>query len=370
MIDFEKRLTRLKNRRQGTAELDRLEKGYINTSVDYRSTEDYEKINESVAVKYVIGAMAAVSAESTRISIDEGERVATTLINMLKTSEINTEMRLQGSVALNIHIEGHSDVDMLILKSDVVTVEGPELPGTNYVDATDKRLMTDIIRELRLLSEEKLSTRYYAADVNIKGNKSISLSGGSLKRKVDIVPACWHDTHDYQRTRIESFRAVKIYEKANHVLIENKPFIHIKKVNERDDLYSGNLKKVIRLMKNVIADMPDYKNVKAKALTSFDIASLAYAMDTDLYCSKYSPLALLENLRVFLLLTAYIDERRENLLVPDESRVIFNAENKVEALKILYAEVDDLAKSVQKAINPFKDEYDGDLLKNRQVIYF
>lgn len=370
MIDFENRLSRLKNRRQGTAELDRLEKGYFTLSGDFRSTEDYEKLNENAAIKYVIGAMAAVSAESTRVSKDEGIRVATTLVEMLRTSGINTEMRLQGSVALNIHIEGHSDVDMLILKTDVITVEGPELPGTNYVDASDKRLMVDIIRELRLLAEEKLTSRYYAADVNINGSKSIALNGGSLRRKVDIVPACWHDTHDYQRNKIESLRAVKIYDKSNHVLIENKPFLHIEKVNVRDSLYFGNLKKVVRLMKNVIADMPEYKKTKAKALTSFDIAAIAYAMNESLYCSQFSPLTLLENLRVFLLLISYIDERRENLLVPDESRVIFNTEDKLEAVRILYEEVSDLAESVQKAINPYKDKYDGDLLKNKQVLFF
>ncbi|HHK9522585.1 TPA: hypothetical protein ACQZHW_000339 [Enterobacter hormaechei] len=370
MIDFEKRLARLKNRRQGSAELDRLEKGYFNVSGDFRSTENYENINENAAIKYVIGAMAAVSAESTRISRDEGVRVATTLVDMLHSSGINTEMRLQGSVALNIHIEGHSDVDMLILKKDIFTVQGPELTGTNYIDASDKRSMVDIIRELRLVAEAKLTTRYYAADVNINGSKSIAISGGSLRRKVDIVPACWHDTHDYQKTKTESFRAVKIYDKSNHILIENKPFLHIEKINTRDNHYSGNLKKVIRLMKNVIADMPEYKKNKAKALTSFDIAAIAYAMNESLYCSQFLPLALLEKLRVFLLIITYIDERRNNLLVPDESRVIFNSENKVEAVKILYTEVNDLAESVQKVINPYKDKYDPELLNNKQVIFF
>lgn len=370
MINFTKRLESLKNRRQGSAERDRLEKGLYSLSGDYRAPEDYEKLHENAAVKYVIGAMAQVSADSTRISREEGERVASTLMSMLSTVGIDTEMKMQGSVALDIHIEGYSDVDMLILKRDIFTVQGPELPGTSYVDADDTRPMPDIIRELRLESEKKLTSRYHRADVNVTGNKSISLSGGSLKRKVDVVPACWYDTHDYQRSRLEHFRAVRIYDKSNHSLIQNQPFLHIRRVNDRDFRYTGNLKKVARLMKNVIADMPDYKKSKAKILSSFDIAGIAYAMDEDLRCSQYLPLTLLENLRSFLLILACFEDKRFSLLVPDESRQIFNIPDKTEALKILCGEISDLADSVQKAINPSHSTYNGELLRNKQVVFF
>ena len=244
MINFENRLANLKNRRQGTAERDRLEKGLYLYNMDFRSIEAHESLHENAAIKYVIGAMAPVSPDSTKISKDEGERVATTLIDMLRTAGINAEMRMQGSVALDIHIEGHSDVDMLILKSNIITVQRPALSGTMYFDSADTRSMVDIIRELRLLSELKLQSRYHAADVNISGSKSIALSGGSLKRKVDIVPSGWHDTHEYQSTRNEQFRMVNVYDKTNHVLVENKPFLHIYRVNERDAVYSGNLKRL------------------------------------------------------------------------------------------------------------------------------
>lgn len=370
MINFDGRLTSLKDRRQGTAERDRLEKSLFLNYGDYRGQESYERLQESSAIKYVIGAMAPVSAESTRISKEEGERVAGTLIDLLKTSGIYADRRMQGSVALDIHIEGHSDVDMLILKAGIVLVQNPTLPTTSYSDASDSRSMVDILRELRIQSEQKLTSRYHAAKVDIAGNKSISLSGGSLKRKVDIVPGCWYDSHDYQRTYEECFRGVKVYDKSKHELIENKPFLHIKKVNDRDLMYGGNLKKVARLMKNIIADMPQYKKDKAKKLTSYDIAGIAYAMDRDLACSKNLPLVLLENLRSKLLVLAYLDEPRNSLLVPDGTRKIFNSDEKVEALKILYAEVNDLAESIQRAIAPNQTTYDARILKNKHVVFF
>ena len=370
MINFEDRLTRLKNRRQGTAERDRLEKGMYSYHGDLRANEAHENLHESAAIRYVIGSMAAVSPESTRISIAEGERVASTLLDMLRTAGINAEYRMQGSVVLDIHIEGHSDVDMLILKSDIVTIEGPELPGTYYTPPNDSRPMVEIMKELRLQSETKLTSRYHAADVDVSGAKSIALSGGSLKRKVDIVPSSWHDNHDYQRSKMEHNRSVKIYDKNNHTLVENKPFLHIKKVNDRDSQYNGNLKKVTRLMKNIIADMPEYKKSKARKLSSYDIASIAYSMDHRLNCHQYLPLTLLENLRVYLLIISYLPDDRNALEVPDESRKVFNTEEKVEALRILYNEVNDLAESVQKAISPTKQKYDGDVLNNWPVFFF
>lgn len=370
MINFENRLTSLKNRRQGTAERDRIEKGFYSFAGDHRPTEAHENLHENAAIKYVIGAMAAVSSESTRISKEEGERVASTLISLLKTSGISAEMRMQGSVALDVHIEGHSDVDMLILKTDVITIQGPALPGTSYFDASDTRPMVEIVAELRKHSEANLKSRYHAAEVDISGNKSIALSGGSLKRKVDIVPSSWHDTHDYQRTSLDHFRAVKIYDKGNHTLIENKPFLHIKRVDDRNTRYEGNLKKTVRLMKNIIADMPEYKKNKAKKLTSYDIAGIAFAMNERLDCSRYFPLILLENLRSYLLLLAYLEDLRASLMVPDESRKIFNTEEKVDALRILYEEVNHLAIAVQKAISPYQDKYDGDLLKRKQIVFF
>lgn len=367
MINFEDRLSKLKDRRQGTAERYLVEK-QLKTWGDARPAEDHERINESVAIKYVIGSMAPVSQESTDISIAEGKRVASNLISRLQTAGISTEMRLQGSVALNIHIEGHSDVDMLVLKTDFITVDSPVVDPSKYQFNTSGKSMVDALKELRDESEEKLSNAFYKATVDVSKGKCISLSDGSLQRKVDIVPASWHDTVEYQRDRQEHFRAVNVYDKKEHKLHENKPFLHIRRINDRDAWYSGNLKKVIRLMKNIIADMPEYKKTKVKKLSSYDIAGIAYAMDKKLACSILFPLTLLDNLRNFLMFLVAINEGRDLVYVPDGTRRVFDSPEKDEALFVLYSEVSALSEAVQKAINPHKFDYDGSVLTTRQVV--
>lgn len=367
MINFSERLKKMKNRRQGTAEINRLLEGLESFGVDIRGIEDYETLDENEAIRYVIGAMAPVSPESTQTSISEGERVADTLIGLLQTVGIDTERRMQGSVALDIHIEGHSDVDMLIIKHGLVTYHSPALNETAYTPSSDTRTMEEIVQEIRLESENKLSSRYHAANVDCTGNKSISISGGSLKRKVDIVPSSWLDTHEYQSTKKEYHRVIRIYDKKAHALLENKPFLHIKNVNDKDTINSGNLKKVVRLMKNIIADMPDYKKSKAKKLSSYDLTGIAYSMDRELVCPNYLPLLLLENLRSYLAQLQSSFTLRDSLYVPDETRKIFNDDSKIEALNILSNEVNELAISVVKSLQPHSSIYSVNVLKNKPI---
>lgn len=367
MIDFEARLRKLKDRRQGTRELVLLEKGYSSwDSGDYRIQESYEKLTESPGVRYAIGAMAAVNTQSTQVSIDEGNRVSDTLIGLLKTDGINSSKRMQGSVALDIHIEGHSDVDMLIICEDTILVQTPKLDGSSCF-ASDNRPMVDIVAELRTKSEGKLTSRYYEAEVNCSNSKSISMEGGSLRRKVDIVPSCWYHTHDYQRSRQERDVGIKIYDKKEHSLLGNFPFKHIARVNDRDAKYSGNLKKVIRLLKNIVADMPDYKKSKAKSLTSYDLAGIAYHMDERLNIPSYMSLALVEQTRDFISLLKASETYRNTLQVPDDTRKIFNTDSKTEALEILSKEIDDLAYSIFRELRPSVESYDSNVIKSKVI---
>ncbi len=378
MIDFEKRLKSLKDRRQGSRErviLDSAltysqESAAINEGVDYRQKEAYENIRDSSGVKYAIGAMAAVNSESTTVSIKEGERVAENLINNLYHENIFIEKRLQGSVALDIHIKGYSDVDMLVFIKNPVITERPKIYPNNYSPAKDTRPLVEIVKELRLKSEFSLINRFPKANVDVTGNKSIALEGGSLKRKVDIVPACWYDTRPYQRSNDECDRGVKIYNKGEHELITNYPFTHINMINNRDSTYSGNLKSVARLLKNMIADMPDYKKSTVKKLSSYDIAAIAFHMDHRLLLPKYMPLGLVEKTRSYLMFLLNDSAYRSSLYVPDNSRKIFNDSSKVRALEILSKECSDLAEAIFKELKPFISNYDSSVILNREVEVF
>lgn len=372
MIDFEKRLKSLKDRRQGSRERAILEstdnvtkaKVSIELGLDPRTPESFELLKQSAGIKYAIGAMAPVKRESTEISIREGDRVADNLISSLARSGEHTVKRMQGSVALDIHIEKHSDVDMLIIASGSVFYEAPAI--TTYHPKTDPRDMIDIVRDIRVKSEEILPLSFPAAKVDCSKKKSIAIEGGSLLRKVDIVPALWYDSIDYQRSGKEFERGIDIYHK-DHQLVRNFPFRHIYNVELRDTIYDGNLKRVIRLLKNIVADMPDYKKNTAKNLTSYDLAAIAYHMGDRLKVDKYLQLGLVENIRLHLSLLELLPKARDGLFVPDGTRKIFDSEKKVDALKVLSAECDDLAKSIHKELAPYSARYDSSVIQQKSV---
>jgi hypothetical protein len=80
-------------------------------------TEAYEQRTDRRAIRYALGAMQAVGAEYTKNSIEEGDRIKEKLRTSL-LGEIDVDFRYQGSVPLDIHIKGVSDIDLLVLRDD------------------------------------------------------------------------------------------------------------------------------------------------------------------------------------------------------------------------------------------------------------
>lgn len=374
MIDFERRLDSLKERRQGSRERAIFESmesfaanQAIQTGQDIRKKEFFETLNEKAGVKYAIGAMAAVDEKATNVSIKEGERVAESLITSLRNEGENVTKRLQGSVALDIHIKGHSDVDMLIVVENPVNVEAPRVMPNNYLPSNDARTLLQIIKDVRSKSEKILPRNFPVAKVDCSSSKCISISGGSLAREVDIVPAVWFDTIKYQTSLQEHDRGVKIYHKEEDSFLLNQPFKHIKLINDRDVIYDGNLKCVIRLMKNMIADMPDYKKRVVKKLSSYDLAAIGYHMNQSLQAPYYMKLSLIEKTRSHLAVLLASGEYRASLSVPDQSRKIFDNDEKVEALSILSKEMNELAAAIFKELKPFHGAYDSNAILTKAV---
>jgi hypothetical protein len=242
-------------------------------------TESWQKRSNLPYTKYALGAMQEVDQDYTRISRETAERVGGRLDEGLKTAGRAVEFRLQGSVPLNVHIRAVSDVDLLILDANYHTyrVDGVR-KSLGFYTAPDYRTSVDVLSTLRKLCESILSSRYYAATVDTSGSKAIKISGGSLPRAVDVVPAHWHDNLEYQLSLQEHARGVRILDLKAKGVVDNLPFLHIKKVNERDAVSVGGLKMAIRLCKQVKADAEE--EGKTVALPSFDIAAMMYHANT------------------------------------------------------------------------------------------
>ncbi len=348
--DINKRLTQLSTRRRGTDRLARLSETARDEVIakSYLEEEWQKRAKNQPYTRYALGAMQEVDKDYTRISIETAERVGKQLDNGLTSAGFSVDFRLQGSVPLNVHIRGVSDVDLLNLDTGFFTyhTQGIKSRVGLYTAATTKTSI-GVLASLRKEAEKILIAKFPAADVDTSGGKAIAISGGSLARPVDVVPSHWYDTIEYQSSGQERDRGVTILNKKIPETIDNLPFLHIDRIDERDQQALGGLKKAIRLCKNVKNDTVE--EGKSIVFPSFDIAATMYHADLSALRRGYIfELAILAETQRFLDELYYNPAKAKSLIVPDGSRRIFDTEEKYAGLKTLSVEMDDLVREVAK----------------------
>jgi hypothetical protein len=353
MTNYKEKLESLRSRRLGKnitvntydsvpAELERL----IRNS--YTAKEHYEQRANGEATRYALGSMQEVDSRYTEISYEEGNRVIKQLQSGLSSIPLRATFELQGSVPLNVHIRGVSDVDILVLHDEFVTLDWNGPKASTYVKLPDTPSALNSLQDLRKKCEDILSSRYPAATVDISGDKSIALSGGSLKRKVDVVPSHWHHSSTYQYSNQKYDKEVRILHKSNHQYLSNHPFLHIHEINKKNEATNHGVKKVIRLLKNIKNDSEE--NIH---LSSYDIASLVWHFDNkNLTKPNYLELSLVGETQQSLESMIQLEDLTKNLMTPDKSRKIIDSDEKWRSLKILNKELISLSRQIVNEIEP------------------
>lgn len=341
--DINSRINDLKARRRGSTSTTIL--GELNKS--FTGVENFEKRANKDWTKYALGIMQEVDKEYTNNSIAEGDRVKNQIKTKIKTP---VEFEYQGSVPLNVHIRGVSDIDLLVLHGRYVTIDqkGSRATSGHYSDWTGAP-GPDLILSLRHELESILENSFPTAAVNKKGDKAIGLSGGSLARKVDVVPSHWHDSALYQDTLSKKDRGVKVLEKSKHSLFLNRPFMHIEKVTTKDLLTSGGAKKIIRMLKNLKADSEHSDSIK---INSYELAGLVYHFDSsNITVPRWNELSLIAATKSELAKMLNNKEKTMSLVTPDEIRRIIDSEEKYYSLALLFLEVHTLAENLARELS-------------------
>ncbi|MEX0704713.1 MAG: hypothetical protein WD069_21625 [Planctomycetales bacterium] len=308
----------------------------------YKASPVYEVYNrlpeDKSAVRYVAGAMARVDPRYTEITYEEGDRIRNQLEKALNAADATCEFEYQGSVASDIHIKSYSDIDLLAITSRFWTLEPPQRPSHPYKG--------DPVRDLKAIRAtacEALRKEFPAAEVDDSGAKSVCIAGGSLRRKVDVVPANWFNTNAYAETLAKRFRAVQVLDVKTGERVKNSPFLHNYLIQQRDAATRGGLRKVIRLMKSLKYDSGRVN------LTSYDLTAIGYNMPEDeLVTAPGEEVALLSRLKQYLDDVVANEEFRREMLTPDNSRKVFaDGHATLAALQMLQYEVNDLVDAVR-----------------------
>jgi len=272
--------------------------------------EVYNRITQSDSVKYVLGAMQPIDPEYTKVTFGEGDRVWNQLAKALS---MGCEMRFQGSTTNDTHIKAKSDIDLLTIVTAFHDIEPPQTPFSPY-GGNPTQDMIDLRNEEIAI----LSNAFPEVSVDTSGSKAIALDGGSLRRKVDVVPSNWYNTNLYTEKNDEVYRGVKIFDCKTNLRIPNTPFLHNALIKIKDYSVNGGLRKAARLMKSLKYDT---ENVD---LSSYDIVAIAYNMDDKLliHTPDYE-------LKILSSCTEYCERLlgneflRNSILVPDGYRTVF-----------------------------------------------
>lgn len=358
-MDYKDRVRNLEQRRKGMRSIPTMDGLTASTeNLDLLKSEKFTKIQFPDSVKYAVGAMQEVDKDYTQRSYEEGERVARQLRQNLT---ISVETDYQGSVPLNVHIKGNSDIDLLLLCTDFVTVD-PSIKSF-YSDYTGKTA-TEELRDLRTEASKILREQFPKVKVDDSPGKAITLSGGSLARFVDVIPSHWHDTKEYRETRLKMYREIYILDSKTNTRIKNKPFLHMALIDTKCNSVGGSLRKVIRLLKNLKYDAsPEIQ------FTSYDIVAVCYHMTAEELSIPFGlDLMLLDRLQKHLDLIARNDSYRNALSVPDQSRKIFDRPEKLNSFLRLKQELEALIIDLARELNPLADYIPREQVLNTPVV--
>lgn len=350
-VNYQNRLQKLRDRRSpfATVATEALSKSLVGRALQ----EKFETQAEGVATRYALGCMEALPSRYTEISFQEGERVANQLKNSLPAN-MPIETRIQGSLALDIHIKASSDVDLLVLAKWFLTYD-PQ-PAAGQVSYTTLPFFStlDGLQRLRTASYLTLCDKFPAVHVDNSKPKAITMSGGSLARKIDVVPSHWHDTASYQQNpEVEALRGVKILDNSAPTAILNLPFLHIALINRKDQATGGHAKRAIRLLKCLSRDAE-----VELSLSSYDIAGLVFHMDNNvLNVNQFTPLQLLNRVEVYLRSLEENSMLAINLDTPDNTRKILNEASKFRDICSLRREVGELIQAVAAECEPLTKLY-------------
>lgn len=340
--NIDDRLSRLRARRMDSQNAAMQQRGF---------TESFEKRTQDKATKYALGSMQQVDARSTEISLEEGQKVERNLKEGLSTEGLYPEYRLQGSVPLNVHIRGVSDVDLLMIEGTYLRFDRSGSKASGYSAYGGRGSVADDVLYLRSKAEKVLDSRFWGAKVDKTNAKSIQLSEGGFRRKVDVVPSNWYDSVSYQLYGTETYRGVEIVNKFTREVIANYPFLYMEHIRQKAKATNEGARMAIRLSKNLKNDADD-----DISLSSYDIGSIFFHCPNGYITSQVArDLLVLSGAEQWLSELAANRQYAESFDTPDGTRKILDSADKWTGLVRLSREMTALAQEVEKEIvGPFR----------------
>ncbi|WP_061256057.1 hypothetical protein [Leptospira interrogans] len=303
----------------------------------YKSFSEAFNVSRGENTEYILKAMAPVEKRFTDKLIEDGNRIEAQISRRLITKYPGLEFRRQGSVSNNTHIRFSSDVDVLVIIDKFYTVEPPLTVNNPYIGDPKEDLSV-----LRNQCKKEVGIAFPSTEIDDSGAISISIKGGSLSRKVDIVPTNWYHSVAFDERGLEYLKGIMVFNRETYERISNFPFLFNYLIEEKDHITNGATRMLIRFLKSVKADEED--DGKKFNLSSYDICSIIYRMP-DVLLNRLEinrPISIIGCLIEWLNYLTLSPSAAFAIKVVDKSRFIFDKKEKLDDLGPLSIAINDL----------------------------
>lgn len=317
---------------------------------DFANSRQYLDLQESSAVKYVIGAMLPVAQNYTEQIISSRNSIENTLKQMNRNEyrDAELEFEYQGSVSNNTHIRRNSDADLLVICNYFISLEAG-LPCPNpYQGKPEEDLLT-----LRRNCIKKLGGMTPRLNINDSGAKSVKVSGGHLVVSVDVVPANWFETKESYNSHAKEDRGIRVLDKNKMERITNYPFEFNTLLAKKDGNTAGVFKRAIRLLKNIKVDAEKVTGRDIK-FSSYGIASLLYDLPDIEYHIGFSPLMLVDV--IYKQICRYTSNNKLRELTDPLGEELNEKSHTVEGLRVLQSAIQGLKSTLEEDVNGLAKE--------------
>lgn len=191
---------------------------------------------------------------------------------------------VQGSYANNTNIKRYSDVDVSVISKPIIPIS---------LEQSFNGFKTKIYSALY---------RKFGSDV-IRKNKSINVKGNTYRKSIDVVPAFSVSANLEDGIQFLTDKGEKII---------NYPLKQIKNENLKNSQTKYMFKKYVRILKNIKEDMEESYVQSAKEVGSFQVESLLWNLDDNVF-TKYTTLGygveeILDSLKIKRYLLDYLYE--------------------------------------------------------------
>ena len=301
-------------------------------------SEGYKNCDYGPYLKYTLESMQPLDTAQTKRLYTVSGKVLQRIRGFINERSVNVDLRYQGAVHTNTHVQLNNELEIL-----AILRPGNKVEAYKNVEKLGALLMS-------LFSGEPES--FETVDFSNKVNIELTTRRPDIKLKV--LPTIWVDTTAYRGSRREIDRGIAEYDFLNRTRKSYLPFRNMARVNMKDARVSGNLKRLLRLIKNIQLDSEEKIDLSDYELT----CCLYHIQEKKLSVPTESLVAMLPTVANYLEKLGKTGMFRR-IISPSKKELVFgNKEDKGEELiklkrqlNLLLTQLKDELKSDQKTID-------------------